>query len=244
MAHSALKSAGFKPGGCVRTLWIAALVTFACVAPAAARPHDEAMSGVFRCAAIGDLRTWLECYYGAAQPVRAALGIAPAPAAQVRLTVAPPAGNPAPGDTAVRDAVLVDAVRCGGQADERQWLTCYYAAAEPARARLGLAPRAVPAAAQAAVVRPFGTRAKRDEIPDSAKNLSARMQSYSFDKFGVFTVTLDNGQVWRQVSGDNDFARWNKPADQYIVRITHGLFGSYNLQVSGHPGLFKVRRAS
>ena len=77
----------------MKTLWIAALITFACVAPAAARPHDEAMSGAFRCAAIGDLRTWLECYYGAAQPVRAALGMAPAPAAQVRLTAAPPTGK-------------------------------------------------------------------------------------------------------------------------------------------------------
>ena len=35
-----------------------------------ARPRDEVMSRVFRCAVIGDPRLWLDCYYGAAQPAR------------------------------------------------------------------------------------------------------------------------------------------------------------------------------
>ncbi len=45
--------------------------------PAAARPRDDAMSAAFRCAVIGEARQWLDCYYGAAQPVRAALGMPP-----------------------------------------------------------------------------------------------------------------------------------------------------------------------
>ena len=49
--------------------------------PAQARPRDEALSGAFRCAVIADSHAWLDCYYGAAQPVRAALGMAPALAA-------------------------------------------------------------------------------------------------------------------------------------------------------------------
>jgi hypothetical protein len=67
------------------------------------------------------------------------------------------------------------------------------------------------------------------------------MRSYSFDRYGIFTVTLENGEVWRQISGDSSFARWKEPAQRYAVRITRGVLGSYNLQVRNSPGLFKVR---
>src|SRR5471032_1910195 len=60
--------------------------------PALARARDDVMAGVFRCAAIGDTRLCLDCYYGAAQPARAQLGLPPAPPAQVRLALSPPAG--------------------------------------------------------------------------------------------------------------------------------------------------------
>src|ERR1700759_4536319 len=79
---------------------------------------------------------------------------------------------------------------------------------------------------------------------DSADHITARMQSYSFDGDGMFTVTLDNGQVWRQIAGDTDYAHWKKPAGGYVVRISHGLLGSYNLQVVKTPGIYKVRRVS
>lgn len=68
------------------------------------------------------------------------------------------------------------------------------------------------------------------------------MSAYTFDKFGWFTVTLQNGQVWQQVHGDTTYARWKKSAGAYMVRVSEGFLGSYNLQVQGEPGLFKVRR--
>src|ERR1700761_9193190 len=74
--------------------------------PAQARPRDEVMSGAFRCAPIGDSRKWLDCYYGAAQPARAALGMQPAPDAQVRLVSSPVSDGTQPRDVAVRDQVL------------------------------------------------------------------------------------------------------------------------------------------
>jgi hypothetical protein len=66
------------------------------------------MSGAARCAGIADNRAWLDCFYGSAQPMRALLGLSPAPAAQTRLVpppgaayvtpdaarYAPPAGRP------------------------------------------------------------------------------------------------------------------------------------------------------
>jgi hypothetical protein len=220
--------------------------------PVQARPRDDVMSGAFRCAAIGDSRMWLDCYYGAAQPARAALGMSPAPAAQVKLASAPPVGGSVP-DHDVRDAVMAGAFRCMSAGDERQWLNCYYAAAQPMRARLGLsaAPQAAmahvapPVPAAAAPVSQFGRKPPpRAEIPGNADHITAQMQSYTFDKLGWFTVTLDNGQVWKQVQGDTTYARnWKKPAASYQVRVSHGFLGSYNLQVHGLPGLYKVIRA-
>lgn len=52
--------------------------------------RDEVMSGAARCAGIADNRTWLDCFYGSAQPMRAMLGLQPAPAAQTKLV--PPEG--------------------------------------------------------------------------------------------------------------------------------------------------------
>jgi len=91
-------------------------------------------------------------------------------------------------------------------------------------------------------MQPFGIRARPQEIPDSAEHLSTRMASYSFNGYGIFTVTLANGQVWKQVSGDTSFAHWTKPASAYTVRLSHGFLGSYNLAVAGASGVFKVNR--
>jgi hypothetical protein len=222
------------------------------IAPAQARPRDEVMSGAYRCAAIGDSRTWLDCYYGAAQPARAALGLKPAPAAQVALVSAPPAGNPA--DLAVRDAVMAGASRCGSVAEDRPWLDCYYAAAQPMRVQLGLAPagqvRTVPLPVPvpgpaAAPDRQFGLpKPAAPALGAGVDQVSSRMAAYNINKFGLFTVTLENGQVWRQVDGDTDHAHWNKPPSSYLVQITHGFLGSFNFRVKDNPGLFKVLRVS
>ncbi len=207
-------------------------------APAAvARRRDDVMSNAFRCAAIGDTRTWLDCYYGAAQPAREALGLSPAPAGQTRLVAEPPRSPVAAGDAELRDRVLSQAFACKDAADDRQWLNCYYAAAQPARARLGLATTVPPPPA------PFGVRAAPvSEIPDSADHIATAMTSYSFDRYGIFTVTLANGQVWKQVAGDTSFAHWTKPAASYRIRLSHGALGSYDLAVAGSAGLYKVRR--
>lgn len=63
----------------------------ACTVPALAQGvRDEVMDGAARCAGIADDRAWLDCFYGSAQPMRARLGLTPAPQTQVRLV--PPAG--------------------------------------------------------------------------------------------------------------------------------------------------------
>jgi hypothetical protein len=212
-----------------------------CAAPATARPQDEVLSSAFKCAAIGDLRTWLDCYYGAAQPQRAALGLAPVPAAQARLVVSPPTGSISPQDLELRDAVLKSALDCNRTTTGRDWLTCYYAAAEPVRARLGLVAQTKAAASSTSALPAsgFGLAPKPMKAPDS---VSARMVAYEFTGDHLFTVTLDNGQVWQQIAGDDRRADWSKPASTYRVVISRGMFGSYNFRVLKNGGMFKVRR--
>ena len=223
-------------------------------APAGAAPRDDATAGAYRCASIGEMRPWLDCFYGAAQPMRARLGLPSAPAAQLRIAQAPPAGNTPPDDARLREDVMSGVLRCYAAQDDRQWLDCYYGAAQPVRARLGLpaAPQApVPVIPQYAPhVAPVLTRPGEDQFGLSdggpgrhVSQVASRMTAYDFGRFNkTFTVTLANGQVWRQLSGDTSYAHWNKPAGAYLVTIRHGAFRSYNLQVKDIPAVFKVER--
>lgn len=214
--------------------------------PASARPTDEVMAGAFRCGVVGNMRAWLDCYYGAAQPVRASLGVPPAPVRQTALAAAPLAGSIPPGEGAVRDQVMLAAARCIGIDDYRQWLNCYYAAAQPARTQLNLplAPQVSGASNHISPAFGLPTRPAAAVILSNTDHVAELMQSYAFDHYGIFTVTLQDGQVWQQVAGDTNIVHWKRPAQTYQVRISHGLLGSYNLEVRNLPGIFKVRRIS
>lgn len=221
-------------------LLLAVCLLLGLCAPAAARPRDEVMINVYRCAGHASTRVWLDCYYGAAQPQRAALGLSPAPPAQVALVTQPPAPG-IPQDLAVRDAVIVAASRCGSVAAERLWLDCYYSAANPARSLLGLAPAAVPAPATALPPTRTSHGGVFDKQPIQG---SARMVSYKFDSHGFFTVVLDNGEVWRQIDGDTTMAHWFRKPDFYVATVTAGALGSSNLRVQGEGRSYRVRRVS
>jgi hypothetical protein len=232
----------------LRFLWLLPVLLLLCVPGAQARPRDDVMAGAYRCSVIGEPRPWLDCFYGAVQPARAALGLPSATAAQLRLASAPPSGAMAPEDAHVRDAVLSNALRCYAMADERQWLDCYYGAAQPMRARLGLSPapqKAEPSAMATPVplpAQPLDRFPQGPAIPRGASQIVSPMTAYAFTKFHIFTVTLANGQVWRQLSGDTTYAHWKNSAASYVVTVTHGAFRSFNLQVKDTPGVFKVER--
>lgn len=202
---------------------------------AEAHPRDEALSRALGCAPIGDSRVWLDCYYGAAQPVRAGLGLPPVLPLQLQLAAAPPAGGIAR-DLALRDTAIGEASRCRVQSDERAWLDCYYAAVRPLRTALGLAP--LPQARAPAAQLPAGNWLLGSNRPE----MVTHMTDYVFDSSGRFTATLDNGQVWRQMPGDVRKARWTRPARSYVVTLNSGALGSTNLSVRGMPGLFKVEQ--
>jgi hypothetical protein len=205
------------------------------MSPALARPRDDVMAGAYRCASVASSRQWLDCFYGVAQPVRAELGLPPAPAQQVALAATPPSGG-VPQDVELRDAVLAQASRCYTVAADREWLNCYYAAAQPLRASLGLSP----APSRPRPAGNFGLAPK--PVLREPTGTHAQMADYNFDAFGKFTVRLADGQVWRQMTGDSSLAHWEKPAASYTVDVKKGAFGSFNLSVEHVGGVYKVQR--
>ena len=247
----------------MRHFWWLLMPVVAVLATAAeARPRDDALSNAFRCATIADSRIWLDCYYGAVQPVRASLGMQPALAAQVKLAASPPSGG-VPRDETVRDEVMSGAANCIRVTAERPWLDCYYAAALPMRVHLGLAapqalPKPLPAPApQLAYAAPaprtpagpppmprsVGLFAGMfDDVKPIVRNMP--MQSYALEGEGLFTVTLIDGQVWRQANEDQIYhpARWRKPASQMLVTIAPGVMHTFNMKVEGESKSYKVRR--
>jgi hypothetical protein len=214
-------------------------------APAMALPRDDAMVGAYRCANIESSRIWLDCFYGAAQPVRVALGLPPAPADQVQLSASLHAGA-AIENLPVRNQVMATAGQCSAIQEERQWLNCYYAAANPLRSALGLSQGPAMPAQSAKPINKAPPRLSTFEKILGIANVSvvSRMSNYSFDQSSKFTVTLENGQVWRQSPGDDSVAHWKGASARYVVSITGGAFGTYNLSVKDHAGKYKVRRIS
>src|SRR5438067_13647330 len=71
----------------MRKMFLAALVVGGALTPglALADAREDVISGLTRCAALTEDRQWLDCYYGAAQPMRAWLGLSPAPQSQLKL---------------------------------------------------------------------------------------------------------------------------------------------------------------
>jgi hypothetical protein len=248
-----------------RLWWILVPATLALAAPAQARPRDDALSGTVRCGVIADSRQWLDCYYGAAQPVRAALGLGSALPGQIALAAAPPSGGQ-PRDETVRAEVVSAAANCMRMAEDRPWLDCYYAAAMPMRVQLGLsapqaagrAPVPVPApvpqftqtqppAPQPAGPPPMPRRSGiLAGIFNSPKPVvkNMPMESLVQDDKGSFTITLADGQVWKQDVEDEIYhrARWHKPASEMEVTITPDAMHTYIMTVAGEGYMYKVHR--
>jgi hypothetical protein len=111
----------------------------------------------------------------------------------------------------------------------------------PAGAPVPAPSPARPAIASAAPASPGGFGLPHDA--GSARE-SSRIAAFKFDRFGIFTVTLANGQVWQQSSSDSTKAQWRAdPArTAYNVVISEGILGSYDFKVIGMPGAYKVRR--
>jgi hypothetical protein len=167
----------------------------------------------------------------------------------------------------MRDDVLEAMARCAAVADGQARLACYDAAAPRLKDALATPPASLgrPPTAQeqqswfgfdvgdlfgggssATTSGEFGkertpevqaTR-EREEID----SISAHVSDVAFTPFGQFIVFLANGQIWRQVQGDADRARFSSPLKENTVTISRGAFGSYSLTVNDSNHVFKVTR--
>jgi hypothetical protein len=201
----------------------------------AAGPRDEVIASMYRCAVVGETRTWLDCFYGAAQPLRAALNLATVPAAQAHLAQNPPAGTPS--DLDLRYQVTVDVIGCNALEQDREWLDCYYASAQSIRARLGLPPAPQTRPQSLSQPRPLPATQVPVRFP-----IVSRIVSLQLDEHGFFTAELANGQTWRQMPGDTSLVHLQKPPSSYAVQISRGALHSFNLKIQGISVEYKVER--
>ena len=81
----------------IKRLFVICGGVFLAASQSHAGTRDDVVAGVDRCGVIHDDRVWLDCVYGAQQPMRAQLGLPPAPEFQQRLV--PPAGAMMPAAT-------------------------------------------------------------------------------------------------------------------------------------------------
>jgi hypothetical protein len=200
-----------------KRMWVMVLPAAFLPAASLASPRDDMLAGIARCNAFADERTFLDCVYGAAQPVRSELGLAPALPGQIRLVpreMTPSAALPPMGGL-------------GGGAP------------------VASMPVANMPVANAPITNaPPPERGFVDRLLGSGKPVTVptAMRSYSFDRGGLFTVTLNNGEIWRQTEGDFTQAHWNKPATNYVVSVTTGAAGTFNLKVQDEAVIYKVKR--
>ncbi|MEI9889134.1 MAG: hypothetical protein WDN08_22040 [Rhizomicrobium sp.] len=209
-----------------RVAAIAAIVILPQTASAGSR--DDVIAGMARCAAVAENAARLACYDALNPAVKAAQAEPPAPA-----TAAPPpiAAVPPP-------AVATVPPPPAETADNRSWY-------DPGRI-FGVSPR------QQTTPEQFGSEnlnappppagAPATPAPPAAlDSITAGVTDYSFNYSNKFLVILDNGQIWQQLPGDADRARFNRNGKN-TVTIERGLFGSYNLTINDSSQTFKVKR--
>lgn len=142
---------------------------------------------------------------------------------------------------------LAEAIaQCAGQNDQLDRLLCYDQFSEvagrpvsPAPAPQTAAPAKAPAPAPAAVANAspeaaFGLAKPRAETIDTITSPIAKV---SKDPYGQWTITLANGQRWRQTE-----SRSYKVKSGQLVTIERAALGSFLLSVEGRGGTTRVKR--
>jgi hypothetical protein len=108
------------------------------------------------------------------------------------------------------------------------------------------APAPYAAPVQQAYIPPAPTGLGAERLPDSPTSqrkpakLVADIVRFDLDLRGKFTLTLSNGQVWKQIEGDTDLTKPRKSAR--TVTIEKAIFGSYSLTFNDSQHLYKVTR--
>jgi hypothetical protein len=174
------------------------------------------------------------------------------------------ASVPASADPA-RDA-LAEITKCADIADAAERLKCFDAATVGAKTALAAPPPAAPAAPvqqasvqteekeeEGGVLSWFGLSRPVTKSEDFGKpskpvgpkeitEISAGVLEFAKNPLGRSIFILDNGQIWKQIDGDNTEVAEPKRGEAMKVSIETAVFGSYALRIEGRRGIVKVRR--
>lgn len=91
----------------------------------------------------------------------------------------------------------------------------------------------------------YGASAKADDegeddgSPDRIKKIAVPIKAIKKDPYGKVTVTLENGQVWKQV--DNTRSRWSKEGEN-VAHIRRAWLGSFLMTINDEGAALRVRR--
>ncbi|WP_051252239.1 hypothetical protein [Ferrimonas kyonanensis] len=132
-------------------------------------------------------------------------------------------------------------LNCQQQQDRLDRLVCYdklngtsAASLSPAPVVAAAAPAAVTSSPQSAE-QEFGLIKKADE--NEPEQIQGTITKMSKDAYGKFTITLDNGQSWKQTESRN--FRLSK---QGTITISKAALGSFLLTQEGRNGSVRVKR--
>ncbi|HEY4076871.1 MAG TPA: hypothetical protein VGM26_08050 [Rhizomicrobium sp.] len=199
---------------------IALLCVLLAISDAYADPRDDALSAMLRCSAVTDRSMRLGCYDAT---------VARAPGALNQQSAKPAFASATPAPAA---PVAPRQQRSSG------FISSIFGPDGPARP-----PQTSAAQFGSESIVNDGARAWPIAMEgDTIDQISARLIAYSFDG-GFITVTLDNGQVWRQTPGNAPVGHLSKPALAYSAVIGRGgPAGSYGMKLGGVGGTIAVRR--
>ncbi len=201
----------------MKSAWLGIVLAFAATA-AVASPRDDALDAMLRCAKIADDATRHACFDAAIPQIRAAAETPP-----VETAAQPPAPAPEQQQTAAaepsgsQDSSIFDSL--GGIGSS---LNPFGGSSDDGK----------PTAQQMAY-QPIGA----EILP-----VTIGVADYTTGP-GGYTVTLDNGQVWRNYPRLVDAPPF-AASEKNVVTISRALLGGYNLVLKGRgrPTLYKVVR--
>jgi hypothetical protein len=78
--------------------------------------------------------------------------------------------------------------------------------------------------------------------PPKITRITATVLELARTARGRAIFTLDNGQVWRQLDGDDTDVQDPQPGKPMKIAIGTGLLGTYSLTIEGRNGLIRVGR--
>jgi hypothetical protein len=207
----------------MKYICVAGLVLLGATA-AQADPRDEALSAMLRCSGTSDKAQRLACYDSAVVRVPGALNAAPpAPIPQASAAPAAVASAAAP------------AAPSAPRASRRGFFGSLFGTTP------GRAPQTTPAQFGIETIADGGKQAEPGPINgDTIDEIRARLVSYDVTG-GYMTVNLDNGQTWRQISGE-PVGTLRDAASRYAVTISRGSASFYVMRLSHFGRQLAVRR--